>query len=322
MSSEPPHPHPAILVTGASGFVGAALVQRLKADGRCVYPALRKKISSPDARLAPDLSATANWRPALQGVDVIVHTAARVHVMNDNAADPLAEFRAANVDGTLTLARQAAEVGVRRFVFISSIKVNGEVTAPGVAFSPANAPAPVDDYGISKTEAEAGLHQIARDTGMQVVIIRPPLVYGPGVRANFQSMMRWLQRGIPLPFGSIQNKRSLVALDNLVDLITVCIDHPAAANRLFLAADGEDMSTPELLRRTAVALHTEARLFPMPVGLLIGGARLMGKPALAQRLCGSLQVDVSAARDVLGWRPPLTVEEGLRQTAQWFMKNR
>lgn len=294
-------------------------MHRLSTDGRRVYPAVRKKIAMPDFRLAPDLTATANWRPALQGINVIVHTAARVHIMNDNVADPLAAFRAANVDGTLALARQAAEAGVRRFVFISSIKVNGEVSAPGAAFSAKDRPAPVDDYGISKAEAEVCLQQVAHDTGMQVVIIRPPLVYGPGVKANFQSMMWWLRRGIPLPFGGIQNKRSLVALDNLIDLIVLCIEHPAAANRIFLAADGDDMSTPELLRRVAATLGTEAKLFSVPVGLLTGAARLIGKPAIAQRLCGSLQVDISETRNVLGWQPPFTVDMSLYKTAQWFL---
>jgi nucleoside-diphosphate-sugar epimerase len=306
-----------ILVTGASGFVGAALMHRLKSDGRHAIAALRTAV--PGTRSAPDLSGDANWLPTLDGIEVVVHTAARVHVMNDTAVDPLAAFRDANVEGTLTLARQAATAGVRRFVFISSIKVNGEETAPGAAFSATDIPAPVDAYGLSKAEAEAGLQQIATDTGMQIVIIRPPLVYGPGVKANFQSMMRWLQRGVPLPFGNIHNRRSFVSLGNLVDLITVCIDHPAAANQIFLAADGDDMSTPELLRRVAVAMGARAKLFAVPTGMLIGAATLFGKPAIAQRLCSSLQVDISTTRELLGWQPPLTVDEGLQQTARWFL---
>ena len=250
---------------------------------------------------------------------MVIHAAARVHVMNDVVADPLAAFRETNVAGTLTLARQAAQAGIRRFIFVSSIKVNGEATAPGTFFSVSDQPAPLDAYGVSKAEAEAGLRQIAQGTGMELVVIRPPLIYGPGVKANFQSMMRWLQRGVPLPFGSIDNKRSLVALDNLVDLIALCVDHPAAANQLFLAADGDDMSTPDLLRRVAFALGTRARLLPISARLLIQAAALIGKPAVAQRLCSSLQVDISAARDLLGWQPPLTVDQGLRQTAEWFL---
>jgi nucleoside-diphosphate-sugar epimerase len=318
MASEYPDLSTTVLVTGASGFVGAALVRRLKADSYPVYSAIRTTISAPNVRQAPNLSTSANWRPLLHRINVVVHTAARVHTMNDNAKNPLAVFRDVNVAGTLTLARQAAEAGVRRFVFISSIKVNGEITAPGTAFSTNDIPLPIDPYGISKAEAEAGLRQIASETGMQLVIIRPPLVYGPGVKANFQSMMRWLQRGIPLPFGGIQNKRSLVALDNLVDLITICIDHPAASNQTFLAADGDDMSTPELLHRAAVALNTTAKLFFVPMSVLTCAAHLVGRPAIAQRLCSSLQVDISSARSLLGWQPPLTVDEGLRQTAQSF----
>lgn len=309
--------HTSILVTGASGFVGAALMQRLNADGRRAIAAMRTY--APPARPAPSLSADSDWSFLLHGIDVVVHAAARVHVMNEKSANPLAAFRAANVDGTLALARQAASAGVRRFVFISSIKVNGEETAPGKAFSAADIPAPVDAYGFSKAEAEAGLWEIARDTGMQVVVIRPPLVYGPGVKANFQSMMQWLQRGVPLPLSGIRNKRSLVGLDNLVDLIATCIDHPAAAGQIFLAADGEDMSTPELLRRVAVSLGTEARLFPVPERIMIAAAHLAGKPALARRLLGSLQVDITAARVLLDWQPPVTVDQGLRQTAAWFL---
>ena len=309
--------HQHILVTGASGFVGSALVQHLQASGRNAIGVHRS--TSSDVPRAPNLSATADWSPVLRDIDVIVHAAARVHVMSEKSANPLAAFRAANVDGTLALARQAASAGVGRFIFISSIKVNGEETAPGNAFSAADIPAPIDAYGLSKAEAEAGLWQIARDTGMQVVVVRPPLVYGPGVKANFQSMMRWLQRGVPLPLGSIRNERSLVGLDNLVDLIATCIDHPAAAGQVFLAADGEDMSTPELLRRVAFSLGTEARLFPAPERIMVAAAHLLGKPALAQRLLGSLQVDITAARTLLDWKPPVTVDQGLHRTAAWFL---
>lgn len=321
MSSDFPDSSATILVTGASGFVGAALVRQLKENSRSVYSAIRTNVCAPDERPAPNLSGSANWHPVLRDIDVVVHTAARVHIMNDKAENALAAFREVNVAGTLALARQAAECGVGRFVFISSIKVNGEATAPGTVFLASDSPSPTDPYGISKAEAEAGLQQLGNETGMQIVIIRPPLVYGPGVKANFQSMMHWLQRGIPLPFASIRNKRSLVALDNLIDLIALCIDHPAAANQIFLAADGDDMSTPVLLHRVAAALNTKARLFPVPVSLFTYTARMIGKPAIAQRLCGSLQVDISAAYNLLDWQPPLSVDVGFRKTALWFLKD-
>jgi len=263
-----------------------------------------------------------DWVEALFGVGTVIHCAARVHVMDEPTAYPLTEFRRVNVDGTLNLARQAATAGVRRFVFLSSIKVNGEGTVLECPYREDDQPAPLDPYGISKYEAEEGLLALAAETGMQVVIIRPVLVYGPGVKANFLSMMRWLSRGIPLPFGAIHNKRSLVALDNLVDLIVTCIDHPAAANQVFLVSDGEDLSTTDLLRRMASALGKPARLLPVPAWLLEFGARLLCKQDLAQRLCGSLQVDISKTRELLGWTPPVSVDEGLRKTAEYFLEHR
>jgi nucleoside-diphosphate-sugar epimerase len=267
-----------------------------------------------------DLSAQTDWSAALAGVEAVVHAAARVHVMQEAAADPLVEFRRINVQGTLQLARRAAAEGVRRFVFISSVKVNGEATRPGHPFTADDAPAPLDAYGISKMEAEQGLREIAAQTGMEVVIIRPPLVYGPGVKANFQSMMRWLTRGVPLPLGAIHNHRSLVALDNLVDLIVTCVDHPAAANQTFLISDGEDLSTTQLLQLMGQALGKPARLIPVPTGLLTLGATLIGKPAIAQRLCGSLQVDISKTRQLLGWSAPVSVDEGLRKAAEGYWR--
>ncbi|ASL43330.1 N-acetyl-alpha-D-glucosaminyl-diphospho-ditrans,octacis-undecaprenol 4-epimerase [Burkholderia sp. AD24] len=308
-----------ILVTGATGFVGRAVVAELARKGVAVRACVRR----PDAAVPEgaqsvqiaDLSAELNWRDALAGVSAVVHAAARVHVMDDAAADPLAEFRRINVAGTLNLAEQAAAAGVIRFVFISSIKVNGEATVSGRPFSASDTPAPLDAYGISKMEAEQGLREIARRTGMEVAIIRPPLVYGPGVKANFQAMMRWLKRGIPLPLGAIHNARSLVALDNLVALILACISHPAAANQTFLVSDGEDLSTTELLRRMGRAMGRPARLIPLPAALLRLGALAVGKPAIAQRLCGSLQVDISKTKELLAWHPPLSVDEGLRQAA-------
>jgi nucleoside-diphosphate-sugar epimerase len=315
---------PRVLVTGATGFVGVALVSRLvDIGGFSVRAAVRRESREFPARIeqivAGELTPSMDWQETLVGVDAVIHLAARVHVMADTATDPLTEFRRVNVEGTMNLARQAAAAGVRRFVFISSIKVNGESTPLNHPYSEEDTPVPVDPYGISKYETEEGLCRLATETGMEVVIIRPPLVYGPGVKANFQSMMRWLMCGVPLPLGGIHNKRSLVALDNLVDLIVTCINHPAAANQIFLAGDGEDLSTTDLLKRMAKALGHPSRLIPVPVKVLELGAVLLGKRAVAQRLCGSLQVDISKARTLLGWNPPISVDEGLRRTAQSFL---
>ena len=233
--------------------------------------------------------------------------------MQETIADPLTEFRRVNVQGTLNLARQAAAGGARRFVFVSSIKVNGEATRPGERFTAEDAVAPLDAYGISKMEAEQGLRQIGQQTGMEVVIIRPPLVYGPGVKANFASLMRAVQRGWPLPLGAVHNQRSSVALDNLVDFIITCITHPQAANQTFLVSDGQDLFTTELVRGMVQAAGVPARLLPVPVWALQAGASLLGKGDAAQRLCGNLQVDISKARSFLGWVPPVSVEEGLRR---------
>ena len=268
------------------------------------------------ARAMSFRSAPASWADAMNEKQCIVHLAARVHVMHESACDSLAQFRMVNVERTLHLARQAAAAGVKRYIFISSIKVNGEQTQPGHPFHADDAPAPQDPYGISKMEAEIGLRTIAQETGMEVVVIRPPLVYGPGVKANFASMVKWLQRGIPLPLGSIHNRRSLVALDNLVDLIITCIHHPAAANQTFLVSDGEDVSTTELLRRMGAALGRPARLLPVPQYLLEWGASLVGKRDVAQRLFSSLQVDMDKTRQLLGWVPPVSLEQGLLQMAQ------
>ena len=316
-----------VLVTGATGFVGVALVSQLVCAGRFrIRAAVRRKSSTLHGEIqqieGDGLIPNRDWREMLSGVDAVVHLAARVHVMSDTATDPLTEFRRVNVEGTLNLARQAAAAGVRRFVFISSIKVNGESTPLGQAFTAEDISAPQDPYAISKHEAEEGLRQLAMESGMEVVIVRPPLVYGPGVKANFQSMMRWLYRGIPLPLGAIYNKRSLVALDNLVDLIITCLEHPAAANQTFLAGDGEDLSTTELMQRMAKALGRPSLLIPVPVKLLDLGATLLGKRAIVQRLCGSLQVDISKARTLLEWNPPISVDEGLRRTAQGFLNEK
>jgi nucleoside-diphosphate-sugar epimerase len=256
-----------------------------------------------------------DWSSAVDGVEAVIHLAARVHVMDDRATDPLAEFRKVNVLGTLNLANQAAAAGVKRFVFVSSVKVNGESTLTGQPFTEEDAPHPQDAYGLSKHEAELGLRQIAAESGMEVVIIRPPLVYGPGVKANFAAMMRWLRRGVPLPLGAIHNQRSLVALDNLVDLIVTCLVHPAAANQTFLVSDGEDVSTTELLRRMGQALGCPARLILMPASWLKLAATLVGKQDVALRLYGSLQVDIEKTRRLLGWTPPVSLDEGLRRAA-------
>ena len=310
-----------VLVTGANGFVGSAVCAHALARGMTVRGAVRRPCVLPagaECQVLEGLGEQSDWRAALAGIAVVVHAAARVHVMADTATDPLEEFRRVNVQGTLNLARQAAVAGVRRFVFTSSIKVNGEATQPGFPFGADAAPAPLDPYGISKREAEQGLRELSVQTGMEVVIIRPPLVYGPGVKANFAAMMRWLQRGVPLPLGAIHNQRSLVALDNLVDLIVTCTAHPAAANQTFLVSDGEDVSTTELLRRMGQAMNRPARLIPVPASGLKLAATMMGKQDMAQRLCGSLQVDIEKTRQLLGWRPPLTLDEGLKKAAEGF----
>lgn len=305
-----------ILVTGASGFVGSRLMERLaNQPGVLVLGAVRQSEPTLQAGLVAvgNIDGNTDWSKTLLGQQVVVHTAARAHIMDDMAADRLAEFRTVNAAATHNLARQAAEAGVKRFVFVSSIKVNGEHTPTGVSFTEQDKPSPEDPYGISKLEAEQSLQQVARETGMEVVIIRPPLVYGPGVKGNFAAMIRWVEKGLPLPLGAIHNKRSLVALDNLVDLILTCVDHPAAANQVFLAGDGKDLSTTELLRAVSQAAGRPSRLIPVPVSLLMAGAAILGKKAVAQRLIGSLQVDNSKARTLLGWEPPLTVEEGLKR---------
>jgi nucleoside-diphosphate-sugar epimerase len=308
-----------VLITGANGFVGQAVFLRINSmSGVTAIGSVRRSAKVADAGVpfvtVDEMSAQTDWSGAVAGVQVVVHLAARVHVMVDTAANALEAFRRVNVRGTLTLARQAAAAGVRRFVFISSIGVNGAETFQH-PFTFEDSVAPHSPYAVSKYEAELGLQALAAETSMEVVIIRPPLVYGPNAPGNFGSLMRLRKRGVPLPLGAIHNQRSLVALDNLVDLIVVCTTHPAAANQTFLVSDGEDVSTTELLRRMGQALGRPTRLIPVPVSWLKLAAAMVGKTDVAQRLCGSLQVDIEKTRRLLGWKPPLTLDEGLRRAA-------
>lgn len=267
--------------------------------------------------MVPDLFCEANWPQILQGIDVVIHTVGRAHIMRDESLDSLAEYRRVNLDGTLNIARKAAAAGVRRFIFISSIKVNGENTIPGQTFAADDKPAPDDAYGLSKAEAEAKLKQLAQESGMEVTIIRPPLIYGQGVKGNLASLISWVRRGFPLPFGDMtNNRRSLVGLDNLVDLILLCANHPKAANQTFLISDGEDLSTTDLLRKISVALGRQPCLVRVPAGLISFLASLVGKKEIAKRLLGSLQVDINKTYELLNWRPSVSVDEGLRRAVK------
>lgn len=312
-----------ILLTGATGFVGKAAFNVLNSEYNELTLLLRKNnAGSPKGAqiIVADLNKTSQLAYTdLIGLDVVVHLAARAHIMKDEVVDRLSEYREVNSEATLNLARLAVKAGIKRFVFISSIKVNGESTLPNQVFQPELSFTPDDPYGLSKFQAEQGLLDIARETGMEVVIIRPPLVYGPSVKGNFASMVSWVKKGIPLPFGSVHNQRSLVALDNLVNFINLCADRersPKAANQVFLISDGEDVSTTSLLRKVAKAYGVKVHLLPIPVSLMVFFARLFGKGAVADRLFGNLQVDSSKATDLLGWKPVITMDEQLSKMVE------
>ena len=314
---------PTVLVTGSTGFIGCALVKRLAIENFPIIATMRNHINLPfDKKVnvinSGNLTHTHEWQKILESVNVVVHLASRVHAMKDRSKDQLAEYRNVNVVASINLARQAAQAGVRRFIYLSTIKVNGEFTRPGCPFTADDLPMPKGPYAISKYEAELGLRKIALETGMEVVIIRPPLVYGPGVKANFLNMMHWLSKSIPMPFGAINNRRSLVALDNLVDLIVTCINHPSAADEVFLVSDGEDLSTKDLMYRMGNALGKPVRLISVPVSLLYFFATLLGHHTVVERLCSSLQVDISKTCMLLKWSPVVGVDEGLRSAAQGF----
>jgi UDP-glucose 4-epimerase len=311
-----------LLLTGCSGFVGRQLHGKLTAYTPICIGRVRPEFIPKSDFFTFDIINNDRKNLPLLEVEIVIHCAARVHVMDDNSSNPLEEFREVNTYGTLNLAQQAADSGVKRFIFISSIKVNGESTELDKPFTPDDYFIPTDPYGLSKYEAEIGLRKIAEETGMEVVIIRPPLVYGPGVRANFASMMKWINKGVPLQLGGIHgNKRSLVSIDNLVDLIVTCIDHPAAPNQTFLVSDDDDVSTTQLLVNMAIALAAPDRLIPIPSKWFTIVAKLIGKPEISQRLCGSLQVDISKTKEILNWQPPYSSSESMKKTANAFLES-
>jgi nucleoside-diphosphate-sugar epimerase len=305
-----------ILVTGSNGFVGRELCRTLRAGGAIVRAAVRKDAGEGHVEVG-DLNGTTDWRAVLKGCDVVFHLAARVHVMADEDKDPLRAYREVNLDGTLNLARQAIDAGVKRFVFVSSVKVNGESTTTQ-PFRASDVPMPCDPYGQSKMEAEQALQQLAHDTGLEVVIVRPPLVYGPGVKANFLSLIKLVQKGVPLPFGKIHNFRSMVALDNLVDLLIVCASHPNAPGNIFMVSDGADMGIKELVTRIASSMNKQLLLVPVPVGLMVGAAKLLGKQSVVDRLLGSLQVDIANTQATLEWHPVVTPQAAIDKTVEEF----
>ncbi len=310
-----------VLVTGANGFVGEALCGELRARGFAIRAAVRSAsppLEKMETAVVGAIDGETDWSEALRGVDVVIHLAARVHVMRDDAADPLEEFRKVNVAGTERLARAAAANGVRRLVYVSSAKVNGEATYGADIFTEAKEPSPQDPYGISKCEAEHVLHRVAAETGLEAVIVRPPLVYGPGVKGNFAQMLKALARRIPLPLASVHNLRSLVYVGNLVDALIVCATRPAAAGQTYLVSDGDDISTPGLLRQLGAAMGRPALLLPCPPGILRLAAQAAGNADRIERLLGSLQLDSGKIRRELDWTPPYPLRQGLQETAEWY----
>jgi len=309
-----------VVVTGANGFVGTALCDTLEAFAYEVVPAVRSKSRLPNEVVIGNLDVSTDWRSVLTACDAVVHLAASVHMMHDVAEEIMAPYRATNTEATLNLARQAAQAGVKRFVFISTIKVNGE--GRDTPYRETDIPAPQDAYAISKWDAEQGLRQIARATGLQVVVLRPPLVYGQGVKANFLRLMQLIYQGWPLPLGAIYNRRSLLYLSNFVDAIRLCIEHPAAAGQTFLVDDGQTVSTPDLVREIAKAMHRPARLIPVPLSLLQLAGWMTGRSAAVSRLTGSLSVDSQAIRSQLNWQPPYSMQAGLAETVAAFVQDR
>jgi nucleoside-diphosphate-sugar epimerase len=307
-----------VLITGSSGFVGKAVCRALHQRAMPYIAAVRRG-SAPGQFETGDIAAATDWSSALSGCAAVIHLAARVHVMQDTLLDPLDAYRKVNVDATMNLARQAAAQGVKRFVFVSSVKVNGEETAD-VPFAAQDTPAPVDPYGQSKLEAERALHALSLHTGMEIVIVRPPLVYGPGVRANFFRLMQLVRLGLPLPLGGIHNRRSMVAIDNLVDLLILCTRHPAAPGQTFLVSDDNDLSIADLIRLIAQAMGKRPILLPIPAKPIMWCAHAVGKAGVASRLLGSLQVDISHTRQVLGWRPVVGTDAAVRQTVMRFLR--
>ncbi|MBZ0299947.1 MAG: SDR family oxidoreductase [Anaerolineae bacterium] len=310
-----------VLVTGADGFIGRHLGAALGKTGHRVRAATRTGPVSAGKIAVGDIGPETDWSAALDGVEVVVHLAARAHILKETAQNPLAVFQQVNTAGTLCLARMSAACGVRRFIFVSSVGVNGDQTPADRPFTEADAPHPVRAYATAKWEAEQGLWQIQSEHGLEIVILRPPLVYGPGVKGNFLRLLNLTRRGLPLPLGHIDNRRSLIAVDNLVSLLCTCLDHPAAANACFLVSDGQDLSTTELIEQLADLMQRRAWLFPVPAGMLRTMGKRLGREQIINQLWGSLAVDSSHVRRTLGWEPPVTVQAALERTVQWYLNH-